>query len=951
LNAALSEEGVDKQAAKLACEMIDSGEMPLAAVIGESALALAWALKDQCYAAWSSEPQRAAKAADVLRALFTAANGGISNTEGREIEALVEWTGGIGHITRGEMAEATKCFDNAAEIFRDLGQANHATQTQVPKIMALSMLGEFDAAAECAERAQGEFVAQGDVMGAGKISLNLGALYMQRGMYTQAVRFSGEASVLFARAGDHEHSVMADSNMANALTAMGDFDEALRIFARARMRSVAHKIPVQEARVEESVALLELARGRYREALGGFERARRSYERLALPYNIAITEKQLADTYLELRLLPEALALFDQVLTRFKTLNIPAEQAWTLAQLGRAQAGLMQLPQAINSFERAIALFVSQGNSVGEAAVTLARSELALASGDFNKAELLATRAAQAFVAASLTDGRFRADVVRAHALLRTGRIVEAGALFDATLDCAREIQLLTVQVLCLSGLGLVARALGDSASAHRSLTAAIELFEDQRRALPGDELRSAFLTDHLQPYQELLRIALEAQAQSLSRKRAVDVLLQLDRFRACTLGERLEQGVQVDNYRFPQGLRMRLNWLYRRAQRLEDEGEFSKALTDELRRTELDLLEHARRARLTTAVPEIGAAISEQLDVETLRNKLGVSGALVEYGVLDDELFACVVTSDGVRVHRQMARWSEVLEAVRAARFQIDTLRHGAAPVLHHMASLTQRVQARMVRLHELVWAPLASALLGCDQVLVVPHAQLGLVPFAALHNGERFLAQQYQLAIVPSARLALRGLVRQPGRVQRALVLGESNRLPHAADEAHFVAQLFPKGQVFVDEQATIATLQTHAVNADVIHLACHGQFRSDNPMFSALHLYDGPLTTELAESLSLNAGVVVLSACETGLSELGSGDEMVGLVRAFLIAGAARVLASLWPVDDAITADFMSGFYQALCRGESPASALQLAQNEVRVNHPHPFYWAAFTLHGGW
>jgi CHAT domain-containing protein len=931
--------------------MIDSGEMPSAAAVNKNALTLAWAMKDQCYAAWSSEPQRAAKAADVLRALFTAANGGISNTEGREIEALAEWTGGIGHITRGEMAEATKCFDNAAEIFRDLGQANHATQTQVPKIMALSMLGEFDAAAECAERAQGEFFAQGDVRGAGKVSVNLGALHVQRGTYAQAVRFSREASVLFARVGDHLSSVSADINMADALASMGNFNEALRIYARARMRSAAHSIPVQEVRVEESVALLELARGRYREALGGFERARRSYERLAMPYNIAITEKQLADTYLELRLLPEALALFDQVLTRFETLSIPVEQAWTLSQRGRVQAGLAQLTQAEDSFERAAELFVAQGNVDGEAAVTFARAELALVAGQAGKATLLAEQAARGFAAAGLVEGRLRADVVRAQALLRNGYLGDARALFDATLDSARELQLLTVQVRCLSGQGLVALALDDSAVAHASFDAAIALFEDQRRALPGHELRSAFLTDHLLPYQELLRMSLQKDAQTPSIKLATEVLEQLDHFRACSLGERLAEGGTSDDASSTQDLRDRLNWLHRRVQRLDDEGDPSTALTNELRRAELELLERARRARLTAPAPKSEIVTGEQLDVETLGAELGATSALVEYGVLDDELFAVVVAGRSVRVHRHVARWSEVLEAVRAARFQIDTLRHGTAPVLRHMASLTRRVQAHMARLYALIWAPLASALADSDQVLVVPHAQLGLIPFTALYNGEYFLAQRHQLAMVPSARLALRGLVRQPGRIQRALVLGESSRLPHAADEARFVAQLFPEGQVFVDEQATIATLQAHAGNAGVIHLACHGQFRSDNPMFSALHLHDGPLTVELTESLSLKAGVVVLSACETGLAELGSGNEMVGLVRAFLIAGAARVLASLWPVDDEITADFMSSFYPALCRGDSPANALQLAQNEVRLKHPHPFYWAAFTLHGGW
>ena len=100
----------------------------------------------------------------------------------------------------------------------------------------------------------------------------------------------------------------------------------------------------------------------------------------------------------------------------------------------------------------------------------------------------------------------------------------------------------------------------------------------------------------------------------------------------------------------------------------------------------------------------------------------------------------------------------------------------------------------------------------------------------------------------------------------------------------------------------------------------------------MFSALHLTDGALTVEATEALSLKACTVVLSACETALAEQGNGDEMVGLVRAFLVAGAARVLASLWPVDDEITSRFMAHFHGALCEGVTPAASLRLAQAEV-------------------
>ena len=111
-----------------------------------------------------------------------------------------------------------------------------------------------------------------------------------------------------------------------------------------------------------------------------------------------------------------------------------------------------------------------------------------------------------------------------------------------------------------------------------------------------------------------------------------------------------------------------------------------------------------------------------------------------------------------------------------------------------------------------------------------------------------------------------------------------------------------------------------------------------------------FERGLQAFLAEALTLGPCTVVLGACESGLGEVGVGDETVGLVRAFLVAGAARVLASLWPVDDAVTADFMAGFYGALAAGQPPALALRSAQERVILTHPHPHFWGAFALYGG-
>ncbi|MEE4143283.1 MAG: CHAT domain-containing tetratricopeptide repeat protein [Halieaceae bacterium] len=917
-------------------------------------------MKNLCYASWSSEPARAADTAEVLQSLVIQSTAIFGAPQCIEAQAVADWAMGIAHLTRGEMAQAVERLDTATGAFSGLGDAGHAAQTQVPKIMALSMLGQYAAATECAERAGQAFIELGDMRSAGKVSLNLSALHERLGAYAEAARESRSAAVLFARVGDRELSVMADINTGNALTGLGDFDEALRIYARARMRAATHGFPVLEALVDESVALVHLARGQYHMSLAGFENSRRRYELLGMPQHLATAEKQLGDAYLELRLLPEASALFEQAIRHFERLNFPDEQAWTYVQLGRAQALLAQPESASVSFSRATDLFVQQGIGVGESTVSLARAELALSAGDPGLAQALAAQAAIGFGTTDLTDGSVRADVLRADAYLSAGKVEDASDLYDDTLGRARVMQLVTVQVRCLTGLGLAAQARGDLAAARTALGAAIELFEDQRRALPGDDLRSAFLSDHLRPYHALLQMSLQAHAASPCAALAAEVLFQLERVRARSLGERLSHSENSEHSEATRNLRDRLNWLYRLAQRREEEGESSQVLSQEARSVEMELLEQARRARM--AVPasvkspfgsgstSAGDYTDGRVTIAALQALLGEADALVEYGVQGDELFACVLKPAGVTVHRNLASWSQVLDALRAARFQIETLGRGAATAHRHIQILTHRALIRMQQLHALVWAPIAPTLDTCHRLLVVPHGQLALLPFAALHDGSAALAERFELAVVPSAQLAMRGYLRQTLAPRQVFVLGESSRLPHAAEEANFIGSLFDDAKVFVGEQATLAAVQGHAGHASVVHLACHAQFRTDNPMFSALHLYDGALTVELAETLQLQPGLVVLSACETGLSEQSCGDEMVGLVRAFLVAGTARVLASAWPIDDQHTAQFMASFYRACSRGEAPAAALRHAQVKAMKDTPHPFYWAAFTLYGG-
>ena len=145
-------------------------------------------------------------------------------------------------------------------------------------------------------------------------------------------------------------------------------------------------------------------------------------------------------------------------------------------------------------------------------------------------------------------------------------------------------------------------------------------------------------------------------------------------------------------------------------------------------------------------------------------------------------------------------------------------------------------------------------------------------------------------------------------------------------------------------------------------VIHLATHGDFRADNPLFSGLLMGDGWLTTLDIFNLRLQASLVTLSGCQTGRTVVGGGDELAGLMRAFLSGGAASLVLSLWAVEDQATAQLMEHFYRQLTTGATKGAALRAAQLHFiqrsgadQAAHPahamlaHPYYWAPFFLVG--
>ena len=170
-----------------------------------------------------------------------------------------------------------------------------------------------------------------------------------------------------------------------------------------------------------------------------------------------------------------------------------------------------------------------------------------------------------------------------------------------------------------------------------------------------------------------------------------------------------------------------------------------------------------------------------------------------------------------------------------------------------------------------------------------------------------------------------------------------------PSIENEARTAAAALPNARLLLGADATEAALRRYGPDSRFIHIATHGLFRSDNPMFSSIRLGDSHLNLFDLYQLPLAAELVTLSGCSTGLNGVEGGDELVGLVRGLFYAGAHGILVSLWDVQDRSTSEFMSLFYKQLQQHSNKAEAVRSAMLHLRETYPHPYFWAPFVLVG--
>ncbi|HOX47150.1 MAG TPA: CHAT domain-containing protein [Myxococcota bacterium] len=329
------------------------------------------------------------------------------------------------------------------------------------------------------------------------------------------------------------------------------------------------------------------------------------------------------------------------------------------------------------------------------------------------------------------------------------------------------------------------------------------------------------------------------------------------------------------------------------------------------------------------------------------------------------EALVACF--HDGRRLHSFLVHAGGV--ELESAEVDEETLQNRTLALLRLLRdprSDEAAIREKGERLLTLMLGGLRPRLAAFRRLTFVPWGPLHYLPLGALWDGQAYLLDRHELAAVPSAsalvmlraRLAARG---GPKGAPRVLALGDPASdlpaLPAAQAEVRLIGGLFGGAQAEVGGRATKRLFLERAPGAGLIHLASHGVFLPGRPMESYLALAgDSP---ELGRLRALDvlgvdlrqARLVTLSACSSGEVQVEQGDELTGLTRAFLHAGAPALLAALWPLEDRAALGLVDRLYRELRGGKAPAAAWALAARELksRPEHAHPFFWAPLQLVG--
>ncbi|MBA3037987.1 MAG: CHAT domain-containing protein, partial [Desulfobacterium sp.] len=513
--------------------------------------------------------------------------------------------------------------------------------------------------------------------------------------------------------------------------------------------------------------------------------------------------------------------------------------------------------------------------------------------------------------------------------LYETGNIIEARNGYDRLLGHPQIEQIGGIYWIVLLDRAKIALAEGQKSTAEDMLKKTIDVIEKQRSSINSEAGRIGFVGDKQSAYAELTALL-------LADNRYAEAFTYVERAKSRALVDLLAsqkdikvRGGQAEQIKITLAkLSKAENDLTVVAQSAEDKESQSKT-----RAVVLKL-----KKNLQENAPELSALVSVTTpSTAEIQEKIKDDETLLEYYCSGSKWYVFILTDKTI-----VAQKLPVVDLEK----NIDALRKNiTAQDLPDFKLYSQTLYRQLFSL--------VAPVIKTKKLIIVPHGSLHYLPFAALFDGNEYLIDRFSIRMLPSASVLsfLKQRAKQEDR--GALIFGNPKLddpkydLKFAQDEALAISRIIPESNVLLRSDASKTNLQKFGSKYFIIHLAVHGVFDIDKPLNSALllaadNMNDGLLRAGDLYNLSLSADLVTLSACETALGKVATGDDVVGLTRGFLYAGARSLISSLWQVDDETTRDIMINFYTNLSKMDKD-EALRQAQLKVKKQYPNPYFWA--------
>jgi len=852
-------------------------------------------------------------------------------------------------------AEAIQFHEQAMSMFELADDQGELARTLSSSIQPMLLLGRYDEALAAGERARKIFQAQGNVHRLARLEINIGNIYHRQDRFTEAAEVYERAYQALLPLGDAEGLAAVLSNLSLCYISLNDFPKALKLHSMARRHCEKAGMPILVAYADYNIAYLYFLRGEFGRAIQMLRNAAISAKQAPDAYQLALCNLDLSEIYLELNLNSEAAELGRAAHLAFEKLGFGYEGAKALAFTAIASSRTGQAFEAIKLFAQSKEIFAREKNGVWPSLIDLYEALVLFHEGRLFEAQRLSTSAHDFFQSSQMRGKAVLAGLLLARISLRMNDLDSARRHGAAALA---EVEKLDSPMLAYQAeflMGEVERATANLEQAYRSYSRAREAIEHLRGKLRGEELKIAFFQNKLEVYENLVDLCLR-------RPDSLEEAFQyIEHAKSRALVDLLSTSVHAPNTNDPgqselvrsiKNSREELNWYYNLIEREqlrpeERSQERIKQLEQQARTREAELLRALKEATVAEA-QEAGLYIPVPTSFDEIRSALSPDTALIEYFRMKDRIVVCVLRHDTLHIVPVTVH-SRVQKLLQLLQLQMSKFRLSADYLNTFHEPLRLSTEQHLKNLYQELLAPVRQWL-NARHLVFVPHGVLHYLPFHALHDGESFLIDRYEISYAPSATVYAACQDKQVNQNGGALLLGIPDaQAPLIKSEVESLGSIIPDAKLFMGEDATEAVLRSYGRESRVVHIATHGYFRHDNPMFSSIRLGDAHLSLYDLAHFRMPAELVVLSGCATGLNVVTPGDELMGLVRGLLQAGAQSLVLSLWDVHDESTRDFMIGFYTRWLQGLSKTKALQAAMLEQRERHPHPFHWAPFSLIG--